>query len=187
MRTSQSSPPVLDGALLREADLLTTTAVGRTSRSRGGGCSVFELLLAAVYAGIADRAIEVAVGDHHNRRSLAEGQASRRTRTSAAASPGRGAAGRIELQLRQLCADVDALARTGRLPTGGAGSSFLHQRQCRRGGPGGRRLGAALPGRVTVRLRAGAALGRARRDVPPLGRGSVRAATATSLLGPVAN
>ncbi|MBD4513572.1 acyl-CoA dehydrogenase, partial [Xanthomonas citri pv. citri] len=67
---------VLDGALLREADLLTTTAVGPNPDPVVWGIfGCFELLLAAVYTGIADRAIEVAVEITTTRRSLAKGAA----------------------------------------------------------------------------------------------------------------
>lgn len=194
MRASQSCTTVLDGALLREADLLTTTAVGPNLDPVVWGIfGCFELLLAAVYTGIADRAIEVAVEITTTRRSLAKGAAYSQDpdirRHIARAGVLRDG---IELQLRQLCADVDALGSDREVAHGRRWFVLFSGVKHRATEAAREVVDLALRSSGGSQYRRGSELERLYRDVlagmyHPSDEESVHAATATSLLGPVAD
>ncbi|MDO4919761.1 acyl-CoA dehydrogenase family protein [Kocuria sp.] len=192
MRASQSCTTVLDGALLREADLLTTTPVGPNPDPVVWGIfGCFELLLAAVYTGIADRALDVAVEVVGSRHSLAKDapysddpDIRRHIARAGVLRDG------VELQLRQLCGDVDALG-TDREVAHGQRWFILFSGVKHRATEAARQVvDLALRASGGAQYRSGSELERLYRDVlagmyHPSDEESVHAATATSLLGPV--
>lgn len=192
MRGSQSCTTVLDGALLRREDLLTTTPVGPNPDPVVWGIfGCFELLLAAVYTGIADRAIQVAVEITTARRSLAKGapysddpDIRRHIARAGVLRDG------VELQLRQLAADVDALG-SERDPGHGPRWFILFSGVKHRATESAREVvDLALRASGGSQYRSGSELERLYRDVlaglyHPSDPESVLSATATSLLGPV--
>ena len=111
MRASQSRTTELHGAVLDSRAVLTEIPVGPSPDPVVWGIfGCFELLLAAVYTGIADRAVEVAAAVTQERVSRARGASYAsdpdiRWHITEAAILRDG----IELQLRQLCADVDSV------------------------------------------------------------------------------
>ncbi|WP_144830301.1 acyl-CoA dehydrogenase family protein [Kocuria rhizophila] len=192
MRASQSCTTVLDGSLLRERDVLTTTPVGPNPDPVVWGIfGCFELLLAAVYTGIADRAIEVAVEITTTRRSLAKGAAYSQDpdirRHVARAGVLRDG---VELQLRQLCADVDALGSAREVDHGPRWFILFSGVKHRATEAAREVVDLALRSSGGSQYRRGSELERLYRDVlagmyHPSDEESVHAATATSLLGPV--
>ncbi|PWF82642.1 acyl-CoA dehydrogenase [Kocuria rosea] len=115
MRASQSRTTVLRSVPMPAEQVLTRTPVGPNPDPVVWGVfGCFELLLAAVYTGIADRAVELAVEIAGTRRSRGGGapRAERpdvRRRIAEAALLRDG----VELQLLRLAADVDALGTAG--------------------------------------------------------------------------
>lgn len=111
MRASQSCTTRLRGAHLPEASVLTTTAVGPNPDPLAFGIfGVFELLLASVYIGIAERAVQVAVGIAVKRPSVTRGimhadDPDIRRRIARAAIGCDGAV----LQIEKIARDLDAL------------------------------------------------------------------------------
>ncbi|RKQ36308.1 acyl-CoA dehydrogenase family protein [Kocuria tytonis] len=192
MRASQSCTTVLDGAVLRETDVLTSTPAGPNPDPVVWGVfGCFELLLAAVYTGIADRAIEVAVGITTSRRSLAKGapysddpDIRRHIARAGVLRDG------VELQLRQLCADVDSLG-SAREAAHGARWFILFSGVKHRATEAAREVvDLVLRASGGAQYRRGSELERLYRDVlagmyHPSDAESVHAATANSLLGPV--
>ncbi|MCT2362099.1 acyl-CoA/acyl-ACP dehydrogenase [Kocuria marina] len=194
MRASQSCTTVLDGALLRTEDVLTRTpAAPNPDPVVWGIFGCFELLLAAVYTGIADRAIDVAVEITTTRRSLAKDapysdDPDIRRHVAGAGVLRDG----VELQLRQLCADVDALG-SDREPAHGPRWFILFSGVKHRATEAARAVvDLALRASGGAQYRRGSELERLYRDVlagmyHPSDEESVHAATAKSLLGPVSS
>lgn len=192
MRGSQSCTTVLDGALLRRENLLTTTPVGPNPDPVVWGIfGCFELLLAAVYTGIADRAIEVAVQVTTSRRSLAKDapysedpDIRRHVARAGVLRDG------VDLQLGRLAADVDALG-SERDPQHGPRWFILFSGVKHRATEAAREVvDLALRASGGAQYRRGSELERLYRDVlagmyHPSDEESVLSATANSLLGPV--
>lgn len=120
MRASQSSTTRLHGARLAPEDVITTTAVGpNPDPFLFGVFGTFEILLASVYTGIAERAVEVGVRIATGRRSQTRGivhadDPDVRRRLADAAI---GLDGSV-LQIERLAADLDAVGAEGVAPVG---------------------------------------------------------------------
>ncbi|MGP9537893.1 acyl-CoA dehydrogenase family protein [Brachybacterium sp. AOP43-C2-M15] len=115
MRPSQSRTTRLDGAVIDADRVLTVTPVGPNPDPFVMGVfGVFELLIAAVYTGVAERAVQVGVRIAGTRRSVTKGivhadDPDVRRRLAAAAIELDGSV----LQIEKVLADLDALG-TGR-------------------------------------------------------------------------
>ena len=111
MRATQSCTTILDNAQLQKDRVLATTIVGPDHDPlRFGIFGTFELLIAAVYCGLAERAVQVAQDIALSRRSATTGLAAAdnphlRWRIAEALNQVDGAV----LQIEKLAADFDAL------------------------------------------------------------------------------
>ncbi|MEF3121814.1 acyl-CoA dehydrogenase family protein [Kocuria flava] len=193
MRASQSCTTVLEGAPLRPEHVLTRTpAAPNADPVVWGIFGCFELLLAAVYTGLADRAIEVAAGIAATRRSRsAQAPYAQdpdiRWQLAEAVIVRDG----IELQLDRLAADVDALG-TPAEPAHGARWFLLFSGLKHRATEAARRVvDLAVRSSGGGQYFRGSELERLYRDVlagiyHPSDSESVHAATARALLGPAA-
>ncbi|GAB2533241.1 acyl-CoA dehydrogenase family protein [Brachybacterium huguangmaarense] len=130
MRASQSRTTRLAGAALPAERVLTHTAIGPNPDPLAFGIfGVFELLLAAVYTGIGERAVRLGVGIATTRRSRTAGIAfaddpAIRWRLADAAIGLDGAV----LQIERIAADLDALRADAAVPgaTDHGPRFFLH-------------------------------------------------------------
>jgi alkylation response protein AidB-like acyl-CoA dehydrogenase len=192
MRASQSRTTVLSAVRLPADRVLTRTPAGPNPDPVVWGIfGCFELLLAAVYTGIADRAVELAAETARTRRSRARNapysdDADIRWQIAEAAILRDG----VELQLRQLTADVDALGSAD-APDHGP-RWFLHFSgvKHRATGTARRVVDLALRASGGAQYSRGRELERLYRDVlagiyHPSDSESVHAAVAKALLGPV--
>ncbi|HEV7948621.1 MAG TPA: acyl-CoA dehydrogenase family protein [Glaciihabitans sp.] len=116
-RATQSHTTVLEGAIVPPERIVRTVPVGPSADPFIFGIfAAFETLIASVYAGIADRALELAVEKVHSRTSLKNGGASYaqdpdiRWRLADAAL----ALDTVGPQLREIAADVDTQVDSGR-------------------------------------------------------------------------
>lgn len=130
MRPSQSCTTHLEDAPLAAQDVVTTTAIGPNADPFAFGVfGCFELLLAAVYTGVAERAVDVAAQIARTRRSVTRGivhadDPDIRWRLADAAIGLDGAV----LQIEKLAADLDAVGADP-APAGAADHGprwFLH-------------------------------------------------------------
>ncbi|PWH06803.1 acyl-CoA dehydrogenase [Brachybacterium endophyticum] len=118
MRATQSRTTRLHGARLEPADVITRTSVGpNTDPFVMGVFGAFELLLASVYTGVAERALELGQQTALHRRSVTRGivhadDPDIRWRLADAAI---GLDGSV-LQIEKLLADLDALGTGARGP-----------------------------------------------------------------------
>ena len=118
MRASQSCTTRLDGAVMPAEAVLATTPVGPNGEPLPFGIfGVFELLLASVYIGIAERAVQVGVGIATTRRSVTRGivhadDPDIRRRLARAAIGCDGAV----LQIEKVAYDLDALGAAQAVP-----------------------------------------------------------------------
>lgn len=192
MRASQSCTTVLDGAVLAPGRVLTEIPVGPSPDPVVWGIfGCFELLLASVYTGIADRAIEVAVEIVNKRRSHARG-ASYATDPDIRwhiAEAGILRDG-VELQLRQLSSDMDSVGTDHEVQHGARWFILFSGLKHRSTETARQVVDLALRSSGGSQFRRGSELERLYRDVlagmyHPSDNESVHAATAKSLLGPV--
>ena len=192
MRASQSRSTVLRSVRMPAERVLARTPAGPNPDPVVWGIfGCFELLLAAVYTGIADRAVELAVEIAHTRRSRAKGAAYAedpdiRWQIAEAALLRDG----VELQLRRLAADVDALGSPG-APDHGPRWFLLFSGLKHRATEAARQVvDLALRTSGGAQYSRGRELERLYRDVlagiyHPSDNESVHAALAKALLGPV--
>lgn len=192
MRASQSCTTVLDGAVLAPERVLTEIPVGPSPDPVVWGIfGCFELLLASVYTGISDRAIQVAVEISRTRMSHARG-------ASYASDPDIrwhiAEAGilrdGVELQLRQVSSDMDAVGTDREVQHGGRWFILFSGLKHRATETARQVVDLALRSTGGSQFRRGSELERLYRDVlagmyHPSDNESVHAATATSLLGPI--
>lgn len=192
MRASQSCTTVLDGAVLAPERVLTEIPVGPSPDPVVWGIfGCFELLLASVYTGIADRAIEVAVEIVNTRMSRARG-ASYATDPNIRwhiAEAGILRDG-VDLQLRQLAADMDSVGTDHEVQHGARWFILFSGLKHRATETARQVVDLALRSTGGSQFRRGSELERLYRDVlagmyHPSDNESVHAATATSLLGPI--
>ncbi|MFI7582366.1 acyl-CoA dehydrogenase family protein [Kocuria sp. M1N1S27] len=192
MRASQSRTTVLRSVPLPAGQVLTRTPAGPNPDPVVWGIfGCFELLLAAVYTGIADRAVELAVQAAGSRRSRATGAPSAEDphvrRLVAEAALLRDG---VELQLLRLTADVDSLG-TAAAPDHGPRWFLLFSGVKHRATEAAREVvDLALRASGGAQYSRGQELERLYRDVlagmyHPSDDESVHAALATSLLGPL--
>ena len=187
MRATQSHTTILDGAIVPTERITRTLPVGPNADPFVFGIfSNFLLLIGSVYAGIADRALELAVEAVHRRTSLKTGasydqEPDLRWRIADAAL----ALDALAPQLETLAADVDGLVDHGsswfRYLTGAKHRStetarYVVDQAMRSAGGGG--------------YRSSAELSRLQRDVlagiyHPSDTESVHSTVATNLLGPI--
>lgn len=192
MRASQSCTTVLDGAVLAPQRVLTQIPVGPSPDPVVWGIfGCFELLLASVYTGIADRAIEVAVEIVNKRMSHARG-ASYATDPDIRwhiAEAGILRDG-VELQLRQLSSDMDSVGTDHEVQHGARWFILFSGLKHRATETARQVVDLALRSTGGSQFRRGSELERLYRDVlagmyHPSDNESVHAATAKSLLGPI--
>ena len=192
MRASQSRTTVLRSVRMRPEQVLTRTpAEPNPDPVVWGIFGCFELLLAAVYTGIADRAVELAAELARTRRSRGA-DAPRAEHPDVRWQIAEAAILRdgVELQLRQLSADVDALG-SGRGPEHGPRWFLLFSGVKHRATETARQVvDLALRTAGGAQYSRGRELERLYRDVlagiyHPSDSESVHAAAARALLGPV--
>lgn len=192
MRASQSCTTVLDGAVLAPERVLTEIPVGPSPDPVVWGIfGCFELLLASVYTGIADRAIEVAADIVNKRMSHARG-ASYATDPDIRwhiAEAGILRDG-VELQLRQLGSDVNSVGTEHEVQHGARWFILFSGLKHRATETARQVVDLALRSTGGSQFRRGSELERLYRDVlagmyHPSDNESVHAATAKSLLGPI--
>ena len=192
MRASQSCTTVLDGAVLEPERVLTEIPVGPSPDPLVWGIfGCFELLLASVYTGIADRAIEVAVDLVGRRMSHARGAGYAtdpdiRWHIAEAGILRDG----VELQLRQLSSDMDSVGTDREVDHGPRWFILFSGVKHRATETARHVVDLALRSTGGSQFRRGSELERLYRDVlagiyHPSDNESVHAATAKSLLGPV--
>ncbi|MEX5305367.1 acyl-CoA dehydrogenase family protein [Kocuria sp. CPCC 205258] len=192
MRASQSRTTVLRSVPMPAEQVLTRTPVGPNPDPVVWGVfGCFELLLAAVYTGIADRAVELAVEIAGTRRSRGGGapRAERpdvRRRIAEAALLRDG----VELQLLRLAADVDALGTAGAADHGPRWFLLFSGVKHRATEAARRVVDLAMRSSGGAQYSRGGELERLYRDVlagiyHPSDDESVHAAVAKALLGPI--
>ncbi|MFI7496304.1 acyl-CoA dehydrogenase family protein [Kocuria sp. M4R2S49] len=192
MRASQSRTTVLRSVPMPAEQVLTRTPVGPNPDPVVWGVfGCFELLLAAVYTGIADRAVELAVEIAGTRRSRGGGAVHAehpdvRWQIAEAALVRDG----VELQLLRLTADVDALGTAG-APDHGPRWFLLFSGVKHRATEAARQVvDLAMRTSGGAQYSRGSELERLYRDVlagiyHPSDNESVHAAVAKALLGPI--
>lgn len=192
MRASQSRTTELDGAVLTTERVLTEIPVGPSPDPVVWGIfGCFELLLAAVYTGIADRAIEVAAAMAGKRMSRAR-DASYATDPDIRWHIAEAVILRdgIELQLRQLCADVDSVGTKHEVEHGPRWFVLFSGVKHRATETSREVVQLALRASGGSQFRRGSELERLYRDVlagmyHPSDNESVHAATVKAVLGPL--